>query len=214
MPSKCHCGKNAKSFFKSIDGNQHCSMTCLEMKGRVRSEEAIAKLVSSDGSGLIVLLIPTHRARRRDGAASDYDDDDDDNNNERGSHHRMLVRWNRFLPLLVSEMERADAILCHAGAGALLEALEISASSFNSTALFVTVILFACSKRSRKMTSTKARPPRLYWRKRLPSMLSIGKEVLALTRSRHISFGNCGKDQAHCAGGPQLLRIRLSQVSS
>jgi hypothetical protein len=154
-------------------------MTCLEMKGRVRSEEAIAKLVSSDSSGLIVLLIPTHRARRRDGAASDYDDDDNDNNNERGSHHRMLVRWNRFLPLLVSEMERADAILCHAGAGALLEALEISASSFNSTALFVTVILFARSKRSRTMS----RPPRLYWRKRLPSMLSIGKEVLALTPS-------------------------------
>ena len=131
MPSKCHCGKNAKSFFKSIDGNQHCSMTCLEMKGRVRSEEAIAKHVSLDGSGLIVLLIPTHRARRRDGAASD---DDDDNNNERGS-------------------------------------------------LIVTVILFACSKRSRTMTSSMPRPPRLYWRKRLPSMLSIGKEVLALTPS-------------------------------
>jgi hypothetical protein len=158
MPSKCHCGKDAKSFFKSIDGNHHCSKTCLEMKGRVRSEEAIVKHVSLDGSGLIVLLIPTHRARCRDGAASD---DDDDNNNERGSHHRMRVRWNRFLPLLVSEMERADAILCHAGAGALLEALEISALSFNSTALIVTVILFACSKRSRTMPRPMARPPRL-----------------------------------------------------
>ena len=143
-------------------------MTCLEKKGRVRSEEAIAKLVSSDGSGLIVLLIPTHRARRRDGAASDYDDDDDDNNNERGSHHRMLVRWYRFLPSLVSEMERVDAILCHAGAGALLEALEISASSSNSTTLFVTVIRFTCSKRSRTVPRTMPRamprPPRLYWR--------------------------------------------------
>ena len=46
----------------------------------------------NDGSGLIALSIPMHRARRRDGAASDYDDDDDDDyDDKQGSHHRMLV---------------------------------------------------------------------------------------------------------------------------
>ena len=81
-----------------------------------------------DGSGSIELLIPTYRARG-DGAASDDDDDDD----AIGSHHRVLVRWYRFRPSLASEMERADAILCHAGAGTLLEALEISASTTTTT---------------------------------------------------------------------------------
>lgn len=48
-------------------------------------------------------------------------------------HHRILVRWYRFTPSLVSEMTRADIILCHAGAGTLLEALDIAAKSSTMT---------------------------------------------------------------------------------
>ena len=71
-----------------------------------------------DGSGWTVLSIPKMAGAARDGTPIDG-----------RSSHRVLVRWYRFRPTLAAEMERADAILCHAGAGTLLEALEISASS-------------------------------------------------------------------------------------
>ena len=117
MLSKCHCGKSANSEWKSKDGYHHCTKKCLKDKGRERSEEAMAKKVSSDGSG-----IPTNRARRRDGAESDYndDDDDDDDNNERGSHHIPAVAR-------------------------------------------LTLILFACSKRSREVPSTVPRTMPRTW---------------------------------------------------
>ena len=74
-----------------------------------------------DGSGWTVLSIPTMAGAARDETSIDG-----------RSSHRVLVRWYRFRPTLAAEMERADAILCHAGAGTLLEALEISASSSSS----------------------------------------------------------------------------------
>jgi beta-1,4-N-acetylglucosaminyltransferase len=43
--------------------------------------------------------------------------------------HRIRLRYFRFLPSLAGEMERADIIICHAGAGTLLEALSISTQS-------------------------------------------------------------------------------------
>ncbi|KAL7539469.1 hypothetical protein ACHAXR_009321 [Thalassiosira sp. AJA248-18] len=43
--------------------------------------------------------------------------------------HRVRVQWYRFQPSLSAEMEQADLILCHAGAGTLLEALAISTST-------------------------------------------------------------------------------------
>jgi len=80
-----------------------------------------------DGSGWTVLSIPKMAgAARGDGTSIDG-----------RSSHRVLVRWYRFRPTLAAEMERADAILCHAGAGTLLEALEISASSSSSDQLVV-----------------------------------------------------------------------------
>ena len=48
--------------------------------------------------------------------------------NKHSTEVRIRVRWYRFLPSLSAEMERADIILCHAGAGTLLEALAISSS--------------------------------------------------------------------------------------
>ena len=47
-------------------------------------------------------------------------------NNGTQQYHRLHVKWYRFQPSLVHDMERADIILCHAGAGTLLESLAIS----------------------------------------------------------------------------------------
>ena len=52
--------------------------------------------------------------------------------NKHSTEVRIQVRWYRFLPSLSAEMERADIILCHAGAGTLLEALAISSSDTKS----------------------------------------------------------------------------------
>jgi UDP-N-acetylglucosamine transferase subunit ALG13 len=42
------------------------------------------------------------------------------------NHFILLIRWYRFKPSLKNDMERANLILCHAGAGTLLEALSLS----------------------------------------------------------------------------------------
>lgn len=59
------------------------------------------------GEGSTLLLIPT-------------------SSNGTQQYHRLHMKWYRFQPSLVHDMERADIILCHAGAGTLLEALAIS----------------------------------------------------------------------------------------
>lgn len=40
-------------------------------------------------------------------------------------HVTLHIKWYRFKPSLNVDMERADLILCHAGAGTLLEALSL-----------------------------------------------------------------------------------------
>jgi UDP-N-acetylglucosamine transferase subunit ALG13 len=75
---------------------------------------------NDDGSGSIILAIPSSVA---------LDETTTTTTTTTMYHHRILVRWYRFIPSLVSEMERSDIILCHAGAGTLLEALEIAAKS-------------------------------------------------------------------------------------
>ena len=74
---------------------------------------------NDDGSGSIILAIPGSVAL--------------DETTTTMYHQQILVRWYRFIPSLVSEMERADIILCHAGAGTLLEALGIAAKSSTMT---------------------------------------------------------------------------------
>ena len=58
----------------------------------------------NDDSGSTTLMIPT----------------EDDNNCT-----RLYVKWYRFQPSLLQDMKRADIILCHAGAGTLMEAMAI-----------------------------------------------------------------------------------------
>lgn len=55
------------------------------------------------------------------------------NNMINATQIRIRIRWYKFQPSLSTEMQRADIILCHAGAGTLLEALAIS-NSTQSTA--------------------------------------------------------------------------------
>lgn len=52
-------------------------------------------------------------------------------NNGTQQYHRLHMKWYRFQPSLVHDMERADIILCHAGAGTLLEALAITSKSYD-----------------------------------------------------------------------------------
>ena len=61
----------------------------------------------SDDSGSIILIVPTNNS---DGTQQ---------------NRKMHVRWYRFQPSLLQDMKQADIILCHAGAGTLLEALAI-----------------------------------------------------------------------------------------
>jgi UDP-N-acetylglucosamine transferase subunit ALG13 len=93
-------------------GTGQCPLKCLPHNILKLSSVPIKN--NDDGSGSIILTIPSSIAL--DETTTMY-------------HHRILVRWYRFIPSLVSEMERADIILCHAGAGTLLEALEIAAKS-------------------------------------------------------------------------------------
>ncbi len=111
-----------------------------------------------DGSGSIFLSIPMHRPphtppppppsgalrggggggggggdvweTHRDGYATSFSGDHDRNHHHR---RRVLIEWYRYRSSLFEEMIRADAIFCHAGAGTLLEALEISSSSSSSS---------------------------------------------------------------------------------
>lgn len=46
-------------------------------------------------------------------------------NDSTQQNHKVHMKWYRFQPSLLQDMERADIILCHAGAGTLLEALAI-----------------------------------------------------------------------------------------
>ncbi|KAL3803865.1 hypothetical protein HJC23_004027 [Cyclotella cryptica] len=67
---------------------------------------------SVDDEGSITLSLPTH-----DQAATNY----------------LRIIWYRFKPSLSSDMEQADLILCHAGAGTLLEALALPKAKPSST---------------------------------------------------------------------------------
>lgn len=66
-------------------------------------------------------------------------DDDDDSISitfpfhDAGTTKRLNVKWYRFKPSLSFDMERADLILCHAGAGTLLEALALPTAKHSST---------------------------------------------------------------------------------
>ena len=56
--------------------------------------------------------VSSHRAAKAGGAPA--------------SGRSVRVRWYGSRPSLTEDMERADVILCHAGAGTLLEALDVS----------------------------------------------------------------------------------------
>jgi UDP-N-acetylglucosamine transferase subunit ALG13 len=48
-------------------------------------------------------------------------------------HGTLLIKWYRFKPSLSADMEWADLLLCHAGAGTLLEALSLTQVSISRT---------------------------------------------------------------------------------
>ena len=93
------------------------------------------ELVIQYGTGKCPLLfIPPSLKRFSDGCDA-HDNDDSgsiwlmvraDNNTEQEQYHQLHVKWYRFQQSLLPDMERADIILCHAGAGTLLEALSVS----------------------------------------------------------------------------------------
>ena len=84
---------------------------------------------SDDDSGSIILSIPVLDSTINNDAPNTT------NSKIKPQQHlyRVHMQWYRFIPSLSAEMERADIILCHAGAGTLLEALAISSSTTKST---------------------------------------------------------------------------------
>ena len=71
-------------------------------------------------TGSVVLSIPIEQSTSADSS-----------DEASGNGHSVAVRvqWYRFKPSLSDEMERADIIISHAGAGTLLEALALSCKS-------------------------------------------------------------------------------------
>ena len=82
---------------------------------------------SDDGSGSIILSIPVLDS------TNDAPNTTHSNTKPKQHLYQVQMQWYRFIPSLSAEMERAGIILCHAGAGTLLEALAISSSTTKST---------------------------------------------------------------------------------
>ena len=85
---------------------------------------------SDDGAGAAVLSVPVPRGTTttgggRGGAAGA----EAPAGGGTARRREVRLRWYRFRPSLSSEMESADVILTHAGAGTLLEALDIASSA-------------------------------------------------------------------------------------
>jgi hypothetical protein len=101
-------------------------------------------------SGSILLSIPVGetmqlssdcRGRRsEDDAMGNHKSTQSTDNSINQNLYRVRVRWYRFQPSLSDEMENAELILCHAGAGTLLEALDISSSSKSARKIINAVI--------------------------------------------------------------------------
>lgn len=101
-------------------------------------DNIVVELVIQYGTGTCPLsfLPPSLKQRSLGGTDKHQIDDCDEgstllliptsSNNSAQQYHKLHVKWYRFQPSLVHDMERADIILCHAGAGTLLEALAIS----------------------------------------------------------------------------------------
>lgn len=81
---------------------------------------------NDDGSGSVMLSISIDKSLI---SADNNDDNTQNTNTKQQQYCNIHIQWYRFLPSLSAEMERADIILCHAGAGTLLEALSISEES-------------------------------------------------------------------------------------
>eukprot|EP00580_Thalassiosira_gravida_P002437 CAMPEP_0201620226 /NCGR_PEP_ID=MMETSP0492-20130828/43574_1 /ASSEMBLY_ACC=CAM_ASM_000837 /TAXON_ID=420259 /ORGANISM="Thalassiosira gravida, Strain GMp14c1" /LENGTH=304 /DNA_ID=CAMNT_0048089357 /DNA_START=120 /DNA_END=1034 /DNA_ORIENTATION=- len=94
---------------------------------------------TDDSSESIILSIPIEspsEADNEDIQSTDASATSRITNNNKSTPQfiqRVRVRWYRFLPSLSAEMERADVILTHAGAGTLLEALDMSSSTKTAT---------------------------------------------------------------------------------
>jgi len=84
-------------------GKGTCPISFIPPSLKFTSEKNVHQL-DDDGSGSIMLLIPK-------------------NNESMQQYQKLHVKWYRFKPSLLQDMDRADIILCHAGAGTLLEAL-------------------------------------------------------------------------------------------
>ena len=101
-------------------------------------DNIVVELVIQYGTGTCPLsFLPPSLKQHSLGGTDKHEIDDCDegstllliptsSNNSAQQYHRLHVKWYRFQPSLVHDMERADIILCHAGAGTLLEALAIS----------------------------------------------------------------------------------------
>ena len=94
--------------------------------------EGLLRLTLQYGNGAHPLsLLPVDLLPAGDGSASSGVHPDDGSATfelsvDRRLSRKVRISWYRFNPSLPDEMARSDAILCHAGAGTLLEATDAS----------------------------------------------------------------------------------------
>ncbi|KAL7520777.1 hypothetical protein ACHAWX_005488 [Stephanocyclus meneghinianus] len=103
------------------------------------NEEDVVEIIIQFGRGRCPLyFLPSVINPTGNGIDGTADDDDDSISitfpfHDAGTTKRLNIKWYRFKPSLSSDMERADLILCHAGAGTLLEALALPIAKPSST---------------------------------------------------------------------------------
>jgi UDP-N-acetylglucosamine transferase subunit ALG13 len=129
-----HCSKSSSCTQLPLGFSQHSSSTDPDQE----TEEDTVELLIQYGRGCCPLqfLPPTIIG----GAVQSGTSDDEgfisvrlpiDNGTTK--HVTMNIKWYRFKPSLTADMECADLILCHAGAGTLLEAMSLKPQRLTAT---------------------------------------------------------------------------------
>ncbi|KAL3799605.1 hypothetical protein ACHAWO_008921 [Cyclotella atomus] len=124
-----HSSKSSSCTQLPLGFSQHSSSTDPDRE----SEESVVEVLIQYGMG----SCPSQFLPPAVGGAVQSDASDDEGfisarfpiDNGAAKHVTMNIKWYRFKTSLTADMEGADLILCHAGAGTLLEALSLKSTN-------------------------------------------------------------------------------------